>query len=295
MTLNTGVATDTGLLRERNEDRYFADPDRGVYLVVDGVGGQAAGEVAAQLAIDTISDCIFSDDPAEVRIKSAITTANNRIYEFAQSQPELSGMACVLTLALVEAERVTIGHVGDSRLYLIWHGAIRKLTTDHSPVGEGEDSGELSELEAMHHPRRHEVYREVGSAPRTLGAADFIEIRHCRLRSDAAMLLCSDGLTDLVTSEEIREIADTYAGDADAIARDLVAAANEAGGRDNITALFIAGPEFPGGGEVTRPRLVASRAHSPARVFGSRLAFLAYGLLLGMLLWATLRAQGIMP
>jgi serine/threonine protein phosphatase PrpC len=204
-------------------------------------------------------------------------------------------MACVLTLALVEAERVTIGHVGDSRLYLIWHGAIRKLTTDHSPVGEGEDSGELSELEAMHHPRRHEVYREVGSAPRTLGASDFIEIRHCRLRSDAAMLLCSDGLTDLVTSEEIREIADTYAGDADAIARDLVAAANEAGGRDNITALFVAGPEFPGGGEVTRPRLVTSRAHAPARVFGSRLAFLAYGLLLGMLLWATFRAQGIMP
>jgi serine/threonine protein phosphatase PrpC len=293
--LSTGAATDTGLLRERNEDRFFADPERGVYLVVDGVGGQAAGEVAAQLAIDTISDAIFSTDPAEKRIRYAITAANNRIYELAQSQPELSGMACVLTLAVIEAERVTIGHVGDSRLYLIWHGAIRKLTADHSPVGEGEDSGELSELEAMHHPRRHEVYRQVGSALRGPDDADFIEIRHCRLRSDAAMLLCSDGLTDLLTSDEVRDIAETYSGNADAVARELVGAANDAGGRDNITALFVAGPGFPGGGDVTRPRLIATRLHGPARLFGSRPAFLVYGLLLGMLLWATLRAQGVMP
>ena len=295
MTLRSGAATDTGLLRERNEDRYFADPERGVYLVVDGVGGQAAGEVAAQLAIDTISDTIFSIDPAEKRIRYAITAANNRIYELAQSQPELSGMACVLTLAVIEAERVTIGHVGDSRLYLIWHGAIRKLTADHSPVGEGEDSGELSELEAMHHPRRHEVYREVGSALRTPDDADFIETRHCRLRPDAALLLCSDGLTDLLTSDEVRDIAETYSGDADAIARELVAAANDAGGRDNVTALFIAGPEFPGRRDVTRPRLIATRVHGPARLFRSRLAFLVYGLLLGMMLWATLRAKGVMP
>jgi serine/threonine protein phosphatase PrpC len=295
MTFRTGAATDTGLLRERNEDRYWADPARGVYLVVDGVGGQAAGEVAAQIAVDTIRDSILSDDSAEERIRRAISEANNRIWELAQSQPDLSGMACVLTLALVDGERVTIGHVGDSRLYLIWHGAIRKLTTDHSPVGEDEDSGELSELEAMQHPRRNEVYREVGSAPRRPDAPDFIEIRHCRLRCDAAILLCSDGLTDLLTSDEVREIAERYAGDADATARELVDAANDAGGRDNVTVLFIAGPEFPGGGSVTRPRLVVTRARGPARLLGSRLAFLAYGLLLGMLLWATLRARGVMP
>ncbi len=297
MTFHTGVASDTGLLRERNEDRYLADPERGIYLVVDGVGGQAAGEVAAQLAVDTIREwldqaCGFT---TENRIRHAITAANNRIFDLAQSEPELTGMACVLTLALVDGERVTIGHVGDSRFYLIWRGAIRKLTADHSPVGEGEDSGELSELEAMRHPRRHEVYREVGSAPRTEDSPDFIEIRHCRLRADAAMLLCSDGLTDLLTSEEVREIAESYSGDADAIARELVAAANDAGGRDNVTALFVAGPEFPGAGDVTGPRLGAVRAHGVARLFGSRIAFLAYGLLLGMLLWATLRAQGVMP
>jgi serine/threonine protein phosphatase PrpC len=291
----TGAATDTGLLRDRNEDRYWADPVRGVYLVVDGVGGQAAGEVAAQLAVDSIREAIACDAPNEDRVRGAITAANNCIWELAQSKPELSGMACVLTLALVDGERVTIGHVGDSRLYLIWHGAIRKLTTDHSPVGEGEDSGELSELEAMHHPRRNEVYREVGCAPHQADDNEFIEIRHCRLRADAAMLLCSDGLTDLLTADEVREIAESYTGDAEAIARDLVAAANDAGGRDNITALFIAGPAFPGGGSITRPRLIATRARVPARLLGSRFAFLAYGLLLGMLLWATLRARGVMP
>jgi serine/threonine protein phosphatase PrpC len=296
MTFASGAASDTGLLRERNEDRYWADPARGLYLVVDGVGGQAAGEVAAQLAVDTIRDTIFFDGPDEDRVRGAIAAANNRIWELAQSQPSLCGMACVLTLALVDGERVTIGHVGDSRLYLIWHGAIRKLTTDHSPVGEGEDAGEISEIEAMHHPRRNEVYREVGSARRRPDELDFIEVRHCRLRSDAAMLLCSDGLTDLLTSDEVREIAERYAGDAGAVAWELVTAANDAGGRDNVTALFVAGSEFPGAGSITRPRLVATRTQrGPARLLGSRIAFLAYGLLLGMLIWATLRARGVMP
>src|ERR1051326_7601993 len=236
MTWTTGAATDTGLLRARNEDRYYVDAARGVYLGVDGVGGQAAGEVAAQTAVEAIEDSISGDEPAEERVRRAISLANNRIWELAQSDCRLAGMACVLTLALVEGERVTIGHVGDSRLYLIWHGAIRKLTSDHSPVGEGEDSGELSELEAMSHPRRNEVYREVGSTPHAPDDDDFIELRHCRLRSDAAMLLCSDGLSDLLTAEEMRAIAESYSGDAGEIARDLVEAANDAGGRDNVTA-----------------------------------------------------------
>ena len=125
-------------------------------------------------------------------------------------------MACVLTLALVEGEQVTIGHVGDSRLYLIGAGAIRKVTSDHSPVGEIEDAGELSEEEAMAHPRRNEVFRDVGSCPRSADEAEFIEVPQCELPDDAAMLLCSDGLSDHLTSRRIREIAERYAGDADA-------------------------------------------------------------------------------
>jgi serine/threonine protein phosphatase PrpC len=295
MNWTSGAATDTGLVRERNEDRYWIDSERGIYLVVDGVGGQAAGEIAAQTAVETIREWIGDMGDPETRVRRAIAAANNRIWQLSAEEPGLSGMACVLTLAIVEDDRLVIGHVGDSRLYLIRHGAIRKLTRDHSPVGEGEDSGELSELEAMHHPRRNEVYREVGASLRKATDVEFIETRECRLRRDAALLLCSDGLTDQVTSDHIREIAERYAGDAELIARELVAAANEAGGSDNITALFVAGPAFHSGESATRPRLSATRSRLPVRILRSRMAFLIYGLLLGMLLWAALRTRGIMP
>jgi PPM family protein phosphatase len=291
-TLVSAAATDTGLIRERNEDRFWIDAARGVFLVVDGVGGQAAGEVAAQTAVDAIKEAIFQSGTPEARIRAAITHANNCIFD--QATGDLRGMACVLTAALVEDGELTIGHVGDSRLYLIWRGAMRKLTSDHSPVGEEEDAGELEEEEAMLHPRRNEVFRDVGSRLRSADDEDFIEIRRCRFRPDAALLLCSDGLTDLVTSAQVREIVGRYEGDPARVAADLVEAANHAGGSDNVTALFVAGAEFRGvparPSRTTRPRLGTTRTHSPASFFTGRLAFLAYGLMIGMLLWVVLRA-----
>ena len=113
--------------------------------------------------------------PAEERVRAAIAAANNRIFETAARDVEHKGMACVLTLAMVEDGQITIGHVGDSRLYLIWNGAIRKLTSDHSPVGQDEDAGELTEEQAMLHPRRNEVFRDVGTALRAADDEGFIE------------------------------------------------------------------------------------------------------------------------
>lgn len=283
----SGAASDTGLLRERNEDRYFSDPERGVFLVVDGVGGHAAGELAAQTAVDVIRASEFTDENS---VRDAIARANNRIFELAEENPELHGMACVLTLAMVRDGAITIGHVGDSRLYLIWHGAMRKLTSDHSPVGEDEDAGELSEAEAMQHPRRNEVFRDVGSRRRAAADGDFIEVLQCRFRPDAAILLCSDGLTDHVTAAEVREIVARYDGDAATVAAELVDAANQAGGRDNITALFVAGPEFRGGyapGERTRPRSSTTRIRRPGRL--GRVALLVCGVVIGMLVWMVVR------
>jgi len=118
-------------------------------------------------------------------------------------------------------------------------------------------------------------------------------VRQCRFRSDAAILMCSDGLTDRLTSAAIREIVERYSGDPAQTARDLVDAANEAGGQDNITALFVAGPEFRGRNGATRPRFAATRIIRPAGVLTGRFAFLIYGLLLGMLLWAVLRTRGV--
>jgi serine/threonine protein phosphatase PrpC len=294
MILSSAAATDTGLVRNRNEDRYWIDASRGLFLVVDGMGGQAAGELAAQTAVETISESLADGaGTAEERVRRAIAAANNRIFELSQQDGSFRGMACVLTLALVEDGEIVVGHVGDSRLYLIWNGAIRKLTSDHSPVGEGEDAGELTEEEAMRHPRRHEVFRDVGSSPHAGGEDGFIEVRRCRFRPDAAILLCSDGLTDHLTSAEVREVAERYDGDPAAVARQLVDAANLAGGKDNITAVFVAGPEYGGRRGVTRPRGTITRIRISRRMFTGRVAFLIYGVLLGMLVWAMLRARGM--
>jgi serine/threonine protein phosphatase PrpC len=295
----SAAATDTGLLREHNEDRYWIDRERGVFLVVDGVGGHAAGEIAAQTAVESIRESFslpaaasVEKHSAEKRIRAGITAANNRIFDMASADPSLRGMACVLTLAVVEGGQVTIGHVGDSRLYLIWNGAIRKLTSDHSPVGQDEDAGELTEQEAMRHPRRNEVYRDVGTARRGPGDDGFIEIRKCRFHRDAAILLCSDGLTDSLSAARVREVIERYDGDAARVAGELVEAANCADGSDNITALFVAGPEFRGrSGSATRPRIGTTRLRAAQGAFKGRAAFLIFGMLIGMLIWIAWRMR----
>jgi serine/threonine protein phosphatase PrpC len=291
--LHSAAATDTGRLREANEDRCWIDAERGAFLVVDGVGGQAAGAVAAETAVAAIRERIFETGSAEERVRRSIAHANQRIYDRGQSDERCRGMACVLTLALLEDGEITVGHVGDSRLYLIWEGSIRKLTSDHSPVGEDEDAGMLTEAEAMLHPRRNEVFRDVGSRPRNGDDDEFIEIRRCRFHNDAAILICSDGLTDHLTAAQVREIVERYDGDAHRVAASLVEAANAAGGRDNITAVFVAGPEFRAQRRSsTRPRIATTRLRSRSKLFSGRPAFLFYGLLLGLLVWAVMRIKG---
>ena len=203
-----GSASDPGLQRTINEDRVWLDEARGIFLVVDGLGGHAAGETAASTAVDVI--CQTLETPAQ--IKSSICAANNEIFRLAEENAAWSGMACVLTLAVMQEEQVFIGHVGDSRLYLFWNGKLRKITSDHSPVGEQEDQGLLTEKQAMQHPRRNEVFRDVGSVPHVLDDEQFIETHAFLFREDAALLLCSDGLTDCVTAAEITEILEQYDG-----------------------------------------------------------------------------------
>ena len=156
--------SDPGRRRENNEDRFHSDPERGIFFVIDGVGGQAAGEKAADTAHEFLRARLERPTGSiPVRIREAITVANNEIHRLAQGNDEWHGMACVLTVAVAEENEVHIGQVGDSRLYLIQPGEIRKVTHDHSPVGEREDRGEIDEISAMRHPRRNEVYRDVGT------------------------------------------------------------------------------------------------------------------------------------
>ncbi len=238
-------ASDMGRVRHNNEDAWYIDADRGIYLVVDGIGGQAAGEKAAEIAVECVRARLERPTgAAEERIREAIAIANHEILRQARANPEWDGMACVLTLAVVEDGSAVIGHVGDSRLYEIRGGAIRKVTHDHSPVGEMEDEGELSEAEAMRHPRRNEVFRDVGSEEHAPSDPGFIEVARIPFAGDSALLLCSDGLSDLVPSAKIRETVEAHAGDPEAAARALIDAANRAGGKDNVTVVIAEGERF---------------------------------------------------
>ncbi len=289
-----GWSSDPGLQRARNEDRIFADPAAGIFLVVDGLGGHAAGEHAAEAAAGAIAEHLSGTEGSpERRIRDAIAAANNGIFQLAQTNPEWEGMACVLTLALVTEDSVTVGHVGDSRMYLMWNGNLRKLTSDHSPVGEREDRGELTESEAMLHPRRNEVFRDVGTRRRSAGDAEFIDVRTFPFHPSAALLLCSDGLSDVMTSAEIAETLEFYDDDPNEIAELLVAAANEHGGIDNVSVIFIAGEDFIG---LRSPAMADSRArHNITRTRRARakwrrhltrLLWLTIGIVLGMAIWA---------
>ena len=237
--------TDAGIQRDVNEDRFHVDADRGLYIVIDGIGGQAAGGKAADVALSMLRERLERETgPVSDRIREAITIANNEIYRLAATRAEWEGMACVLTIAVVGNHHVTIGHVGDTRLYKIHRDRIEKLTRDHSPVGEREDAHELSEFQAMRHPRRNEVYRDVGSEPHDPSDGDFIDVDHTPFESDAALLLCSDGLTDLVDSSSIGRTVRQLAGDPDAVVRALIDSANAAGGKDNVTAVYVEGERF---------------------------------------------------
>ena len=243
--LNAAGASHAGLQRGENQDRFHLDLARGLFIVIDGVGGHAAGSRAADVALSTLRCRLERETgPVDDRIREAITMANNEIHRVAASRPEWLGMACVLTVAVVRDGVATVGHVGDARLYKLRHGQIEKITRDHSPVGEREDAGEIGELEAMRHPRRNEVYRDVGSEPHASGDADFIEIDTVPFERDAALLLCSDGLSDLVASDAIARVVERHAGDPNAAVRALVSAANQAGGKDNVTAVCVLGEAF---------------------------------------------------
>jgi serine/threonine protein phosphatase PrpC len=178
-------------------------------------------------------------ESAEDRLRTAITAANNEIFHQAQLSPELAGMGCVLTVAMVAGGVATIGHVGDTRLYKFHHGTTRKITRDHSPVGEQEDSGELAEAEAMRHPKRNQVYRALGATKRRIADDGFVEIHRLPFEADSALLLCTDGLTDLVRLRDIESLVERHAGDPDTVVERLIAAANQAGGKDNVSVVLL--------------------------------------------------------
>jgi PPM family protein phosphatase len=219
--------SDTGRKRRHNEDSYVHQPP--LFAVADGMGGALAGELASRLAIEAIEGR-ESDSGGVELVTSLVQAANRSVYERSRADSSVSGMGTTMTLALLEGEIVTIGHVGDSRAYLIRDGELKQVTNDHSLVAELMRSGKLTPEEAEHHPQRSVITRALGT-----DADVDVDTYIVEVQPGDIFLLCSDGLTSMVGNDAILEIVEQNLDDLDAITRELIALANQGGGEDNIT------------------------------------------------------------
>jgi PPM family protein phosphatase len=252
--------TDPGKKRRRNEDSYVIDPP--LFAVADGMGGAQAGEVASQLAAAALRDGNGGSGDAQEQVVSLIQEANRRVWQRANEDAAASGMGTTVTAAIVDPDgRVTFGHVGDSRAYVLRGEKLEQLTEDHSLVAELVRRGELSPEEAESHPQRSVITRALGTDPDV-----DVDTFSVQATPGDVFLICSDGLSSMIDDETMRRaIADNRA-DLDGAARALVNAANRGGGEDNITAiLFEVGDGDDATGEtVALPAAAeAEPAHDP--------------------------------
>jgi len=238
-----GAVTDPGRTRRHNEDAYVIEPP--LFAIADGMGGAQAGEVASRLATAALKES-HPDGGGEQRISDLIQEANRRVYDRSSSDPNTSGMGTTITVALVEGDTVSFGHVGDSRAYLIRDAQMEQLTEDHSLVNELLKTGKLSREEAETHPQRSVITRALGTDPDV-----DVDTFSVRAETGDLFLLCSDGLTDMVSEESILDVVERHRADIDGALRALVKEANRGGGQDNITVVAFeiadgAGPEHDG-------------------------------------------------
>lgn len=234
-----------GSVRTNNEDAFVVQPiwdeNNLLAVVIDGVGGYEGGEVAAAIARDSIVEYLekyYNGERLEL-LKQAVVYANNRIFEERKANSQLPNMGCVLTAILIDAEdnRVNLAHVGDTRLYQYAFGEIKKLSHDHSLVGYREEIGDLTEEEAMNHPQRNIISRDVGSQQLD-GGEDYVDAESFPFEYKSSFLLCSDGLSDLVTSAAMKEVLEMDIP-VEAKVELLIDKANAAGGKDNITVIIV--------------------------------------------------------
>lgn len=235
-----GLVSDIGLKRALNEDyaAYYEDADFKIYVVADGMGGHNAGEVASKMAAERIVDYVkynFSKIHERELIKIAIEEANREIFNFSMTSDKLNGMGTTVTACLITRKNIYVANVGDSSCIGIKDGMIKKITKDHSLVQELIDSGTISEMEAVNHPKKNIITRALGTNQNV--CVDVFDVMNGEYE---VLLLCSDGLTNELTKEEILQIVMSEKN-YDHIANKLVDMAKEKGGRDNITVLLFGG------------------------------------------------------
>jgi protein phosphatase len=245
LKVNIAGQTDKGLIRPNNEDDFFLDPKRGILAVADGMGGHASGEVASKMAVDVlrnyfqqsgegkaplIASCYnenYSDETNQ--LCSAIQLANKAIHEAAKSNPQLHGMGTTLAAIMIQGRKLSIAHVGDSRIYLVRAGEIEQLTDDHTLVYEQVKHDLISKEEAEQSTIRHVLTRALGIAP----FVD-VDLDEMTLAEGDVLILCSDGLSGMISDQEILLTAASLDNPSVACQK-LITMANEKGGKDNIT------------------------------------------------------------
>ena len=239
--------TDVGLVRTNNEDTFIAqtlwDDRHLVCAAIDGVGGYEGGEVAAEMAKETILKFLseYRDDDLQSLVSQAVLQANNAIYERRKTDTRFPNMSCVVSAAIIDIlnDKLFIAHVGDSRIYLYSNGNLKKLTHDHSLVGYREEIGELTEEEAMNHPHRNIIERCLGERQVLFDNLNgFIDSQQVDIPANGKLVFCSDGLTDLVTSSEIVSIL-SRDETTETKSQALIDCAKSHGGKDNITVVLV--------------------------------------------------------
>lgn len=265
MAENYFGSSDTGRLRDNNEDAFIAEKlSTGLVLacVIDGVGGYEGGEVAAEIARSTILQKTKGTSGGAVEtLRNAFLEANRNICNEKAAGKGNNQMACVLTAALVDtaASQFFYAHVGDTRMYLLRDGSLVKVTKDQSFVGFLEDSGRLSEAEAMAHPKRNEINKALGFDAQIDLQEDYIETGSSPFLSGDVLMLCSDGLTDLVAAKDMAAILSASTSLQQKAAA-LIEAANDAGGKDNITVVLVKNDKKVPRQKATKPVLIKKEA-----------------------------------
>lgn len=229
--------TNRGLVRKKNEDSFLVDKRRGLFMVADGMGGHKGGEVASKMAIELI-DRMFNiqnnTKDYEQLLKEVIEKANYRIYEESQMRSDCSDMGTTLTTTFINKDSLLIAHIGDSRVYLIRDKKIYQLTEDHSLVGELLRNGEITSEMAQKHPHRNILTRALGTESKVE-----IDMQNYKLKQGDLLLLCTDGLTNLVNEKEILQVISKKEGNLERSTKELVNLALERGGNDNITVILV--------------------------------------------------------
>lgn len=229
--------SDIGLVRQTNEDSYACIPPN-LFLVADGMGGHVAGEVASRMAVKAVSDYIQSNLTVgcdqELLLEKAIIQANELIFSLSKSRDDCAGMGTTISTVFLDQSHVYWGHVGDSRIYMIRDNELHQLTNDHSLVWELVQSGNITKAEAHTHPQRNMLTRAVGTSKNIK-----VDTGTMNWSQGDLLLLCTDGLTNMLNEQEIQQIILADKNDGETVVNILISAANQAGGHDNVTAILL--------------------------------------------------------